>query len=200
MNTADVSGDGAPGATAPDPAASAALARGVLAGSAAPLASSPTTAPPSPSHPVPAAGSSGDLTWRVVGLANLYRLLLSPVLITLYVFTRPTPTVGGANPQLFILICVFYWLLGGLFAFSGRGHWPSRRVMVLAHTLLDTVAVAVLLYCSGGAASGLGILLVIPVGAMALLARAGAPSPTPRWPLWGYCCSRSRPSPSAMRH
>ncbi|MFI4895196.1 MAG: nitrogen regulation protein NR(II) [Steroidobacterales bacterium] len=169
MNTADVSGDGAPGATAPDPAASAALARGVLAGSAAPLASSPTTAPPSPSHPVPAAGSSGDLTWRVVGLANLYRLLLSPVLITLYVFTRPTPTVGGANPQLFILICVFYWLLGGLFAFSGRGHWPSRRVMVLAHTLLDTVAVAVLLYCSGGAASGLGILLVIPVGAMALL-------------------------------
>ena len=42
--------------------------------------------------------------------------------------------------------------------------------MVLAHTLLDSVAVAVLLYCSGGAASGLGILLVIPVGAMALLA------------------------------
>jgi len=116
----------------------------------------------------PAAGS-GDLAWRVVGLANLYRLLLPPVLFTLYLFTRPTPTVGGTNPQLFLLVCILYWILGALFAFGGRGHWPSRAVLVTAHTLLDTGAVAVLLYCSGGAASGLGILLVIPVGAMALL-------------------------------
>ena len=118
----------------------------------------------------PPAAPSGDLAWRVVGLANLYRLLLPPVLFTLYLFTRPTPTVGGTNPQLFVLVCVVYWALGALFAFGGRGHWPSRRVLVLAHTLLDTAAVAALLYCSGGGASGLGILLVIPVGAMALLA------------------------------
>lgn len=118
----------------------------------------------------PPAAPSGDLAWRVVGLANLYRLLLPPVLFALYLFTRPTPTVGGTNPQLFVLVCVVYWALGALFAFGGRGHWPSRRVLVLAHTLLDTAAVAALLYCSGGAASGLGILLVIPVGAMALLA------------------------------
>jgi two-component system, NtrC family, sensor histidine kinase PilS len=118
----------------------------------------------------PPAAPSGDLAWRVVGLANLYRLLLPPVLFTLYLFTRPTPTVGGTNPQLFVLVCIVYWALGALFAFGGRGHWPSRRVLVLAHTLLDTAAVAALLYCSGGAASGLGILLVIPVGAMALLA------------------------------
>jgi two-component system sensor histidine kinase PilS (NtrC family) len=36
--------------------------------------------------------------------------------------------------------------------------------------LLDTTAICALLYCSGGVASGLGILLVIPVGAMSLLA------------------------------
>jgi two-component system sensor histidine kinase PilS (NtrC family) len=123
-----------------------------------------STADASPAAP------SGDLAWRVVGLANLYRLLLPPVLFALYLFTRPTPTVGGTNPQLFVLVCVVYWALGALFAFGGRGHWPSRRVLVLAHTLLDTAAVAALLYCSGGGASGLGILLVIPVGAMALLA------------------------------
>jgi two-component system, NtrC family, sensor histidine kinase PilS len=123
----------------------------------------------------PAAEPSGDLAWRVVGLVNLYRLLLPPVLFALYLFTRPTPTVGGTNPQLFMLVCVVYWALGALFAFGGRGHWPSRRVLVLAHTLLDTAAVAVLLYCSGGAASGLGILMVIPVGAMALLADGRSP-------------------------
>ena len=111
-----------------------------------------------------------DLAWRVVALANLYRLLLPPVLFTLHVITRPTPSVGSNNPQLFFLVCIVYWLLGGLFAFGGRGHWPSRRALVIAHTLVDATAVAALLYCSGGAGSGLGILLVIPVGAMALLA------------------------------
>ncbi|HEY6432431.1 MAG TPA: histidine kinase dimerization/phospho-acceptor domain-containing protein, partial [Acetobacteraceae bacterium] len=129
--------------------------------SAPPLISPPAAEP---------ARFSGDLAGRVVGLANLYRLLLPPVLFALHIFTRPVATVGGSDPQLFILVCGVYWVLGGLFAFGGRGHWPSARVLVLSHTLLDTVAVALLLYCSGGAASGLGILLVIPVGAMALLA------------------------------
>ena len=113
---------------------------------------------------------SAELAWRVVALTNLYRLLLPPVLFTVHLFTRPTPSVGGSNPQLFVLLCGVYWILGGLLAFGGRSHWPSRRVLVLSHTLLDSAAVAVLLYCSGGAGSGLGILLVIPVGAMALLA------------------------------
>lgn len=114
--------------------------------------------------------ASSDLAWRVVALANLYRLLLPPVLFAVHMITRPTPSVGGSDPQLFFVLCIVYWVLGGLFAFGGRGHWPSRRVLVLAHTLLDSAAVSVLLFCSGGAGSGLGILLVIPVGAMTLLA------------------------------
>jgi two-component system, NtrC family, sensor histidine kinase PilS len=137
----------------------------------------PAAAPPAPQirspdlrANAPGDAASVDLAWRVVALANLYRLLLPPVLFAVYIFTRPTPNVGGTNPQVFLLLCLVYWVLGGLFAFGGRGHWPSRRVLVLAHTLLDSAAVGVLLYCSGGAGSGLGILLVIPVGAMALLA------------------------------
>jgi two-component system sensor histidine kinase PilS (NtrC family) len=92
------------------------------------------------------------------------------MLLSLQWATRPTPSVGASDPRLFILVCLAYWVLGGLFAFAGRGRWPSRRVLVLGHTLLDTTAICALLYCSGGAASGLGILLVIPVGSMALLA------------------------------
>jgi two-component system sensor histidine kinase PilS (NtrC family) len=137
-------------------------------------------APPAPATPLirsselhrqaSAEAPSAELAWRVVALTNLYRLLLPPVLFTVHMFTRPTPSVGGSNPQLFFLMCGVYWVLGGLLAFGGRSHWPSRRVLVLSHTLLDSAAVAILLYSSGGAGSGLGILLVIPVGAMALLA------------------------------
>jgi two-component system sensor histidine kinase PilS (NtrC family) len=47
-------------------------------------------------------------------------------------------------------------------------------VLVIVNVLLDTAAICSLLYYSGGVASGLGILLVIPVGAMSLLAEGRA--------------------------
>lgn len=118
--------------------------------------------------------SAHDLSWRVVALTNIYRLLLPPMLLTLEWATRQSPSVGADNPQLFVLVCTLYWLLGGLVAFAGRGHWPSRRVLVAANVLLDTAAISSLLYYSGGVASGLGILLVIPVGAMSLLSEGSA--------------------------
>jgi two-component system sensor histidine kinase PilS (NtrC family) len=118
--------------------------------------------------------SALDLSWRVVALANIYRLLLPPMLLTLQWATRQSPSVGMNNPQLFVLICAVYWLLGALVAFGGRGHWPSRRVLVVVNIVLDTAAICWLLYYSGGVSSGLGILLVIPVGAMSLLAEGRA--------------------------
>jgi two-component system sensor histidine kinase PilS (NtrC family) len=128
----------------------------------------PSSLPP---PPVPASSAYGsDLAWRVVGLANLYRLLLPPVLLVLLIVTRPTPTVGASNPKLFVVICLLYWALGAFMAFGGKRRWRSPHTLVLVHTLLDTAAISSLLYCSGGVSSGLGILLVIPVGAMSLLA------------------------------
>jgi two-component system sensor histidine kinase PilS (NtrC family) len=124
--------------------------------------------PPTPSSP------AVDLSWRVVALANLYRLLLPPMLLALQWATRVSPSVGAINPQAFAFTCIAYWLLGAAVAFGGRGHWPSRRVLVIVNVLLDTAAICSLLYYSGGVASGLGILLVIPVGAMSLLAEGRA--------------------------
>jgi two-component system sensor histidine kinase PilS (NtrC family) len=111
-----------------------------------------------------------DLAWRLIGLVNLYRLLIPPVLLAILYWTRPLPTLGGEQPQLFAVICALYWVLGFLIAFAARGHWPSRHALVLTHTLVDAGAIGMLLYASGGIASGLGILLFIPVGAMSLLA------------------------------
>ncbi len=131
---------------------------------------------PLASNPIAAARATadGDLAWRIVGLANLYRLLLPPALYLIEMLTRPTPEVGASQPRVFIIVCIVYWVLGGLFAFGGRGRWPNRRMLVFANTLLDSAAISALLYCSGGVSSGLGILLVIPVGAMALLAEGAA--------------------------
>lgn len=135
-----------------------------------------SSASPLVSNPLAATSGTddGDLAWRIVGLVNLYRLLLPPALYIIEMLTRPTPEVGASQPRAFIIVCIVYWVLGGLFAFGGRGRWPSRRFLVFANTLLDSTAISALLYCSGGVGSGLGILLVIPVGAMALLAEGAA--------------------------
>lgn len=112
----------------------------------------------------------GDLGWRIVGLLNLYRLLLPPVLFAIYRFTLPQPTIGSEHPRLFFTICVLYFLAGLALVLAQRLPRLPGQVLLLAHALVDAVAIGLLLYASGGVASGLGILLVVPVGSVALLA------------------------------
>jgi two-component system sensor histidine kinase PilS (NtrC family) len=112
-----------------------------------------------------------ELAWRIVGLANAYRLLAAPALLITYALTGPVPVFGAAEPRLFVLTAWCQILAGLALLFAGRRRWPSRRrLLVFTHASVDVGAVALLLYSSGGVASGLAILLVIPVAAMALLA------------------------------
>jgi two-component system sensor histidine kinase PilS (NtrC family) len=111
-----------------------------------------------------------DLGWRIVGLTNLYRLLAVVVMASVHLLTQPTPTFGSSAPQLFRVVLGCYFALAALLAFAGRRHWPGRRALVLAHALIDAGSIALLMYASGGVSSNLGILMVIPVGSMALLA------------------------------
>jgi two-component system sensor histidine kinase PilS (NtrC family) len=111
-----------------------------------------------------------DLAWRIVGLTNLYRLLAVPVLLAVHLLTRPVPQFGQASPPLFRIVLGAYFVLAVVLALVGRRYWHGRRTLVFTHTLVDSSAVALLAYASGGVGSNLAILLVIPVGAMALLA------------------------------
>lgn len=112
----------------------------------------------------------GDLGWRVVGLLNLYRLLIPPILFAIHRFTGPQPTVGGAYPTLFYFTCAAYFVTAVALVLAQRLPQIPRRGLILAHAIVDAVAIGLLLYSSGGVASGLGILLVVPVGSVALLA------------------------------
>jgi two-component system sensor histidine kinase PilS (NtrC family) len=114
--------------------------------------------------------AQADLAWRIVGLANLYRLLAVPVLLGVHLLTGPQPLFGLQSPPLFRLVVVSYSVLAVLLAMAGRRHWPGRQALVFTHVAVDSGAVALLMYASGGVSSNLAILLVIPIGSMALLA------------------------------
>jgi two-component system, NtrC family, sensor histidine kinase PilS len=112
--------------------------------------------------------ASKDLAWRVIGLVNLYRLLVPPVLLGIRLASG-THAFAQA-PDLFFSACLGYFSAGVLLVVARRLSWPSFRRVALLNGLVDAAGVSLLLYASGGVASGLGILLVLPVGAMAVLA------------------------------
>lgn len=118
----------------------------------------------------PIAAPPSDLARRLVGLVNLYRLLVPPVLLLLHYATGPNSSIGGSHPRLFLGACVLYFSLAVGLVLAQRLPWPSLRALALTHAAIDALAVGFLAYASGGVGSGLGILLVVPVGAIALLA------------------------------
>ena len=111
-----------------------------------------------------------DLAWRVIGLVNLYRLLIPPSVYALYAFGGAESSFGSARPELFLWTCIVYFATGIAIVVSGRRLMPNLRATTFVHALVDAAAISLLMFSSGGVASGLGILFVVPVGAMALLA------------------------------
>ena len=50
-----------------------------------------------------------DLAWRVIGLLNLYRLLVPLMLITLQVFGGVAWGLAATKPSLFLAACIAYF-------------------------------------------------------------------------------------------
>jgi two-component system, NtrC family, sensor histidine kinase PilS len=111
-----------------------------------------------------------DLAWRVIGLVNLYRLLVPPVILTTQWLLGPQWLGVQQRAAMLTIVCIAYFVAGVLLVLSRRLAWPSLRVVALVNGVTDALAISLILFASGGVASGLGILLVIPVGAMAVLA------------------------------
>ena len=53
-----------------------------------------------------------DLAWRVIGLVNLYRLLVPLALYAVYAYSGENATVGSERPELFLWTCVVYFAAG----------------------------------------------------------------------------------------
>ena len=111
-----------------------------------------------------------DLAWRVLGLLNIYRVLVPVVLLSMQWFATPEWAPVTVRPGAFFSACVIYFTAGVLLMIARYLDWSSLRIVALVNAVVDAVAVALILYASGGVASGLGILMVLPVAALAVLA------------------------------
>jgi two-component system sensor histidine kinase PilS (NtrC family) len=124
-------------------------------------------------------GSGGvmDLPWRVIGLLNVFRLVVPMVLMLVFFFDAPTRSVGTHRPGLFLGISVAYFIFGIVSIQTIQRRWPAAEWQALLQLAVDTVAMVLLIHSSGGMASGLATLLILPAGATATIV-------TPRYALF----------------
>ncbi|HKE44375.1 MAG TPA: PAS domain-containing sensor histidine kinase [Steroidobacteraceae bacterium] len=115
--------------------------------------------------------AQAELAWRVLGLLNLFRLLVPLVLASLHYFLPETTSVGWADPGLFQVVVAAYFVSGIVMIAAIKRRWPGLQQQAWIHIAVDAAAVTLLLYTSGGVGSGLGMLLVIPVAAVSLITR-----------------------------
>ena len=110
-----------------------------------------------------------DLVWRVLGLLNVFRLLVPTVLSVVVALTPAPRFLGTTSPALFSGTLIGMFVAGVLCIGMLKQRWPSLQRQAYIHIAFDIVAFAMLMLASGGTDSGLGLLLVVPVGAISLL-------------------------------
>ncbi|HWJ33924.1 MAG TPA: HAMP domain-containing sensor histidine kinase [Steroidobacteraceae bacterium] len=113
-------------------------------------------------------GSDLALNWRVLGLLNLYRVLVPLVLLGLY-------SLGGArgiaveSTQLFFGAAAFYLCFGLFSVILVRRRLATANFQTIVQAAVDITVLMAVLHACGGVSSGLGLLLLVPVGSLAFL-------------------------------
>lgn len=110
-----------------------------------------------------------DLTWRVVGTLNVFRLLLALILLGLFFVSDEQKFFGERYPALFSATAAGYLVFAVISGLAIRHRWVSAGPQIFAQVTVDIAAIIILMHASGGNASGLGGLLVIFVGAGSLV-------------------------------
>jgi two-component system sensor histidine kinase PilS (NtrC family) len=106
-----------------------------------------------------------DLTWRVLGTLNVFRLFVAVVLLGLFFAGGDPRFFGERYPALFSATAAGYLVFSIVSGFAIRFRWVTAEPQILAQIAADIMAITILMHSSGGISSGLGGLLVVFVGA-----------------------------------
>ena len=110
-----------------------------------------------------------DLTWRVLGTLNVFRLLLALVLLVLFFAGGEPRLFGDRYPALFSATVAGYLVFSVITGLAIRQRWVTAGPQILSQVTVDIAAIVILMHASGGIGSGLGSLLVVFVGAGSLI-------------------------------
>lgn len=110
-----------------------------------------------------------DLTWRVLGTLNVFRLILAAVLLGLFFAGDDPRFFGDRYPALFSASAAGYLVFSIISGLAIRNRWVTAGPQILSQVTVDIAAIVILMHASGGISSGLGGLLVVFVGAGSMI-------------------------------
>ncbi|MGA2777899.1 MAG: HAMP domain-containing sensor histidine kinase [Steroidobacteraceae bacterium] len=112
--------------------------------------------------------SGPALNWRVLGILNLYRVLVPLVLLSLYYIGGPRG-ITVQDPRAFFGALTGYFSFGIASVVLVRRRMAPINVQTILQAAVDVGALMLILQACGGVGSGLGLLLLVPVGGLAFL-------------------------------
>lgn len=110
-----------------------------------------------------------DLTWRVLGTLNVFRIVLALIVIALFFAGGEPRLIGDRYPALFAATAAGYLVFAVVTGFAIRRRWVTAEPQILTQIPIDIAAIVILMHASGGISSGIGGLLVVFVGAGSLI-------------------------------
>jgi len=112
--------------------------------------------------------AAGDFAWRVLVLLNLFRLSVGAVLLAVFYLVDAPRIVGETDPTLAWRTLIGLLAAGCVFLVLLQRRTPHTRWQTYLQFATDLLAMTLLLHASGGASSGLGGVLIVSVGTLAL--------------------------------
>ena len=106
--------------------------------------------------------------WRAAKYFNLYRLTLATLFVVFF-FSPLLHVLGSYSPQLFRITSITYLAIAVIAVFAIQGRWLGFEVLSYSLTLVDIMALILLMRASGGIESGLGMLIVVAIAGNSLI-------------------------------
>jgi two-component system, NtrC family, sensor histidine kinase PilS len=116
----------------------------------------------------PAANARIEIRWRVLGILNLFRILVPLLLLTLHSLGGPRG-LPVESPRLFSIAACAYLCFGLVSVVLVRKRMATAHVQTIIQATIDIACLVLILHACGGISSGLGLLLLVPVGGLAFL-------------------------------
>ncbi len=112
---------------------------------------------------------AGDFAWRILILLNVFRIALGLLLLAIVVFIDQPRVIGDTLPQLAWGVLTVMIGFGAVELLLLRRRVGRAQLHTYLHFAMDVTLVTLLIHASGGISSGLGGVLIVSVGALALL-------------------------------
>lgn len=119
--------------------------------------------------PLQRAIDESDLTWRVLGTLNVFRIMLALIVIALFFAGDEPRLIGDRYPAVFSATAAGYLVFAVVTGLAIRWRWVTAGPQILTQIPIDITAIVIMMHASGGISSGLGGLLVVFVGAGSLI-------------------------------